>query len=105
MYMHTCNPVFTKSFLLWNAWHVWYVDCIAHFLQNLLRLSFGSIGAAAAAGFSPEAGYQAGSLPSSVSDALEAVVGPALDDLSLDELETGMGPEIQGDGEVRIFII
>ena len=76
-------------------------DTLVCFLQNLLRLSFGSMGAAAAAGFSPDAGFQASSLPSSVSDALEAVVGPSLDDLSLDEIEAIGSSEHQGEAEVR----
>ena len=51
--------------------------------QNLLRLSFGSSGA------SPEAAYQSHSLPSSVSDALEAM---GLDDLNLEELDSSTLP-------------
>ena len=62
------------------------------------------MGAAAAAGFSPEAGYQVGSLPSSVSDALEAVVGSTMDDLSLDELESVPGSEHQFDPEVSGWV-
>ena len=48
--------------------------------QNLLRLSFGS------AGLSPDAQLQSHSLPSSVSDALEAM---GMEDLNLEELESG----------------
>ena len=67
--------------------------------QSLLRLSFGSMGAAAVAGFSPDTTtFQPGSLPSSVSDALEAVVGQGVDDLSLDDLETGI--PYAGEGQV-----
>ena len=67
--------------------------------QSLLRLSFGSMGAAAVAGFSPDTTtFQPGSLPSSVSDALEAVVGQAVDDLSLDDLETGIPYTGEGQG-------
>ena len=67
--------------------------------QSLLRLSFGSMGAAAVAGFSPDTTtFQPGSLPSSVSDALEAVVGQGVDDLSLDDLETGIPYAAEGQG-------
>ena len=52
--------------------------------QNLLRLSYGS-----GAGMSPEATLQQShSLPSSVSDALEAMVGGGLDDLTLEDIDT-----------------
>lgn len=50
--------------------------------QSLLRLSLGSGGP----GMSPEA-LQSHSLPSSVSDALEAMVGGGLDDLTLEDIE------------------
>ena len=53
-------------------------------LQNLLRLSFGSTGP----GQSPDAAFQPHSLPSSVSDALEAMVGGGLDDLTMEDIET-----------------
>lgn len=56
-------------------------------LQNLLRLSFGSMTAAASAGFSPDSQFQPSSLPSSVSDPLEGVVAQSLEDLSLEELD------------------
>ena len=49
--------------------------------QNLLRLSFGGT----APGVSPEATFQAHSLPSSVSDALEAM---GLDDLTMEEIDS-----------------
>ncbi len=38
---------------------------------------------------SPDAALQPHSLPSSVSDALEAMVGGGLDDLTLEDIETG----------------
>ena len=51
--------------------------------QNLLRLSLGAAGA----GVSPDAGQlQSHSLPSSVSDALEAM---GMEDLNLEELDPG----------------
>lgn len=61
--------------------------------QNLLRLSFGSLSAAAAAGFSPDSQFQPGSLPSSVSDALE-IIGQSLEDLTIEELD----PNVQLSG-------
>lgn len=55
-------------------------------MQNLLRLSLGS---AAGSGLSPEAAsFQSHSLPSSVSDALEAMVGGGLDDLTLEDIDS-----------------
>lgn len=61
--------------------------------QNLLRLSFGITG-----GESPEAPLQPHSLPSSVSDALEAMVGGGLDDLTLEDIDsTGLSDEPSAD--------
>ena len=45
----------------------------------MLRLSLGPAG-------SPHVIQQASSLPSSVSDTLEAMVGPSLEDLTLDDI-------------------
>ena len=63
---------------------VWYMPYLrSSHPQNLLRLSLGAAGA----GVSPEAGQlQSHSLPSSVSDALEAM---GMEDLHLEELEAG----------------
>ena len=64
-----------------------------HLPQNLLRLSFGITG-----GESPEAPLQPHSLPSSVSDALEAMVGGGLDDLTLEDIDsTGLSDEPSAD--------
>ena len=56
---------------------------LSHYPQNLLRLSLGAVGA----GVSPEAvPPQSHSLPSSVSDALEAM---GMEDLNLEDLDSG----------------
>ena len=52
--------------------------------QNLLKLSLGS----SSSGMSPDAVIQPHSLPSSVSDALEAMVGGGLDDLTLEDIDS-----------------
>lgn len=39
------------------------------------------------AGFSPDGQFQPSSLPSSISDPLEGVIGQSLEDLSLEELD------------------
>lgn len=57
--------------------------CTRTHSQNLLRLSFSSV----SAGMSPDATLQPHSLPSSVSDALEAMVGGGLDDLTLEDID------------------
>ncbi len=52
--------------------------------QNFLRLSLSS-----SAGMSPDTNLpQAHSLPSSVSDTLEAMVGGGLDDLTLEDIDS-----------------
>ena len=48
--------------------------------------------AASMAGFSPDGQFQPSSLPSSVSDPLEGVIGQSLEDLSLDEMDSSMQP-------------
>ena len=80
MYMYTCTYV-----------HVHTI----HQPQSLLRLSLSSGGP----GMSPDA-LQSHSLPSSVSDALEAMVGGGLDDLTLEDIDPSALTEDQQQSEV-----
>ena len=81
--------------------------------QNLLRLSFVGGIPVTTSGFSPDNNqFQASSLPSSVSDALEGTIGQSMEDLSLEELDptTQLGgggvdsANTFGDHEVRSSI-
>lgn len=71
-----------------------------HQSQSLLRLSLGSGGP----GMSPDA-LQSHSLPSSVSDALEAMVGGGLDDLTLEDIDPTTLAEDQQQSEVHVLEI
>lgn len=68
---------------LYTCTHTYPTYTYTH-IQNLLKLSLGS----SSSGMSPEAVIQPHSLPSSVSDALEAMVGGGLDDLTLEDIES-----------------
>ena len=69
-------------------------------IQNLLRLSLGSGGP----GMSPEA-LQSHSLPSSVSDALEAMVGGGLDDLTLEDIDPSSLAEEQQQQQSEVYTL
>ena len=47
---------------------------------------------------------QASSLPSSVSDTLEAMVGPSLDDLTLDDITTTLDTADTPEAEVKPYL-
>ena len=55
-----------------------------------------------ATGFSPDGQFQPSSLPSSVSDPLEGVIGQSFEDLSLDELDPNMGGANIDNNEVGV---
>jgi hypothetical protein len=69
----------------------------AHRKQNVMKLSLTS--SVPYSSGSPHV-QQASSLPSSVSDTLEAMVGPSLDDLTLDDITTTLDSADTPEAEV-----
>jgi hypothetical protein len=66
-------------------------------MQNVMKLSLTS--SVPYSSGSPHV-QQASSLPSSVSDTLEAMVGPSLDDLTLDDITTTLDSADTPEAEV-----